>query len=152
MIEPNNSAYQLVEDDVTIKRFEKLGLPLTELSNHDKKLYENMSDELKEEYFQSAIKKTLGTKGQDHMFNGLRGESTVTLKLSDIMKVMCGVYTKIVKSGQENAIELDVPSDSEIQSATMLDVEDMEMPLMVPTIFINMTLSCIEDLSNNKQV
>ena len=80
------------------------------------------------------------------MFNGKRGDTIVTLSLNQILKVMCATYVKLVGDSNQQR-DMVMPTQKDIQEATMLSVEELDVYLDAPVVFINMSIALMEKIS-----
>ena len=143
--------FVLMHDEETTSLFKALGLPLIKMNNIEVEQFEKLSDEARQKFFIEYVQKTMGQKGQVHMFNGRRGERVVTLSLNQILKIICATYVKLVHD-RRNVVEMNVPTSEEIQEGTLLRVEEQNDILDSPIMFINMAIALIEQASDQAKL
>lgn len=146
-----NDEFVLMHDEETTSLFKALGLPLIKMNKIEATQFENLSDEARQKFFIEHVQKTMGQKGQAHMFNGRRGERVVTLPLSHILKIVCATYIKLVHD-KRNVQEMNIPTSEEIQEGTLLKVEEQNDILDSPIMFINMAIALLEQASDQAKL
>ena len=143
--------FVLMHDEETTSLFKALGLPLIKMNKIEVGQFENLSEEARQKFFIEYVQKTMGQKGQAHMFNGKRGDREVTLSLNQILKIVCATYIKLVHD-KRNVAEMNVPTSEEIQEGTLLKVEEQNDILDSPIMFINMAIALIEQASEQAKL
>ena len=141
----------LMHDEETVSLFKALGLPLIKMNKIEAEKFENYTAETREQFFVEYVQKTMGHSGQQHMFNGRRGEREITLPLKQLLKIICATYIKLVHDKQ-NVVQMNVPTSEEIQEGTMLKVEEQNDYLDSPIMFINMAMALIEQASDQAKL
>ena len=141
----------LMHDEETVSLFKALGLPLIKMNKIEAEKFENYTAETREQFFVEYVQKTMGHSGQQHMFNGRRGEREITLPLKQILKIICATYIKLVHDKQ-NVVQMNVPTSEEIQEGTMLKVEEQNDYLDSPIMFINMAMALVEQASDQAKL
>lgn len=140
----------LLHDEESIALFKALGLPLIKMNPLEAGKFSTLSEETRQNFFVQYVQKTMGQKGQTHMFNGRRGERVVTLPLNQILKIICATYIKLVDD-KRNVQKMCVPTAEEIEKGTLLNVEEQNDYLDSPIIFINMVVALMEQASDQLQ-
>ena len=143
--------FVLMHDEETTSLFKALGLPLIKMNKIEVGQFENLSEEARQKFFIEYVQKTMGQKGQAHMFNGRRGERVISLSLNQILKIVCATYIKLVHD-KRNVAEMNVPTSEEIQEGTLLKVEEQNDILDSPIMFINMAIALIEQASEQAKL
>ena len=140
----------LLHDEESIGIFKALGLPLIKMNTMESAKFPTLSEEARQKFFVEYVQKTMGTKGQSHMFNGRRGEREITLPMNQILKIICATYIKLVDD-KRNVQAMCVPTAEEIEKGTLLGVEEQNDYLDSPIIFINMAIALMEQASDQLQ-
>ncbi len=146
-----NDEFVLMHDEETTSIFKALGLPLIKMNKIEVEQFESLTVEARQKFFVEYVQKTMGHKGQSHMFNGRRGEHEVTLSLNQILKIICATYIKLVHD-KRNVQQMNVPTSEEIQEGTLLKVEEQNDMLDSPIIFVNMVVALIEQASDQAKL